>query len=137
MLSRPSGSPARETPGRERTQALRETGVALAIDDFGTGYSSLSRLKRFHVDYLKIDREFVAGLGTDPDDEKIVSAVVGLGRSLGIRLIAEGIETADQLAALVALGCDVGQGYLWARPLPLDEATAFVLRSRPLELPAG
>ncbi len=107
-------------------RALQATGVKIAIDDFGTGYSSLRRLKRFPVDFLKIDREFIAGLGTDDEDDVIVSAVVNLGRSLGLRLIAEGIETTEQLAALDELGCEYGQGYLWSRPLPEAEATAFV-----------
>jgi len=110
----------------EVLRALRSTGVTIAIDDFGTGYSSLSRLKSFPVDFLKIDRSFVAGLGTDAEDDVIVSAVVNLGRSLGLRLIAEGIETEEQLRLLTELGCDFGQGYLWSRPLPFDDATAYV-----------
>jgi len=110
----------------EALRACRATGVTVAIDDFGTGYSSLRRLKRFAVDFLKVDREFVAGLGADPEDDAIVAAVVGLGRSLGLRLIAEGVETEEQLRLLTELGCQFGQGRLWSTAVPEDGAGAFV-----------
>jgi diguanylate cyclase (GGDEF)-like protein/PAS domain S-box-containing protein len=100
---------------------LKKLGVRLAIDDFGTGYSSLIYLKRFPVDMLKVDRAFVSGLGSDSDDSAIVASVVSLARSVGIVAIAEGVETAEQLAALQDLGCGCGQGYLWSRPLPAEE----------------
>ena len=100
---------------------LKELGVQLAIDDFGTGYSSLIYLKRFPVDLLKVDRTFVGGLGSDPDDSAIVASVVGLARAVGIAAIAEGVETIEQLASLQALGCSFGQGYLWSHPLPAAE----------------
>ena len=97
---------------------LRSLGLHLAVDDFGTGYSSLTYLKRFPVEAIKIDRSFVAGLGLDVEDTTIVEAVVNLGHSFGIDVIAEGLETPLQLARLRALGCDRGQGYLFGRPRP-------------------
>lgn len=112
----------------ETLGALRALGVALAIDDFGTGYSSLSHLKRFPVDILKIDRAFVSGLGNGGGDEAIAQAVLTLATALGRQVHAEGIETPEQRAILRAMGCPVGQGYLFARPLPSDEAAAALAR---------
>ncbi len=106
----------------EIMRKLKELGVSLAIDDFGTGYSSLSYLKCFPADYLKIDRAFVDGLGRDHESTAIVSATVGLSGDLGLRLIAEGIETSYQLEKLKELGCGLGQGYYLAKPLPAGEA---------------
>ena len=97
---------------------LRSLGLHLAVDDFGTGYSSLTYLKRFPVEAIKIDRGFVAGLGLDAEDTTIVEAVVNLGHSFGIAVIAEGLETPLQLSRLRAMGCDRGQGYLFGRPRP-------------------
>jgi diguanylate cyclase (GGDEF)-like protein/PAS domain S-box-containing protein len=97
---------------------LRSLGLHLAVDDFGTGYSSLTYLKRFPVEAIKIDRGFVAGLGLDAEDTTIVEAVVNLGHSFGIDVIAEGLETPLQLSRLRELGCDRGQGYLFGRPRP-------------------
>lgn len=99
---------------------LHEQGVGLSVDDFGTGYSSLAYLKRFPITWLKLDRTFVAGLGSDASDTEIVKAVVSLGQSLGLSVVAEGIETPDQLHRLRELGCSCGQGYLLARPTPAD-----------------
>lgn len=93
-------------------------GVRIALDDFGTGYASLSHLKKFPVDVIKIDRSFVRDLADDPDDAAIIRAVANLGRSLGIKTVAEGIETAQQAAFVAAQGCDEGQGYLFGRPAP-------------------
>ena len=97
---------------------LRSLGLHLVVDDFGTGYSSLTYLKRFPVEALKIDKGFVAGLGLDTEDTTIVEAVVNLGHSFGIAVIAEGLETPLQLSRLRELGCDRGQGYLFGRPRP-------------------
>ena len=100
----------------EALRQVREMGIELAIDDFGTGYSSLSWLKRFPIDMVKIDRSFVSGLGHDPGDDAIVAAVIGLAHGLGVRVVAEGVETHRQLAELRARRCDCAQGFLLARP---------------------
>ncbi len=97
---------------------LKSLGVDLGVDDFGTGYSSLTYLRRFPVDFVKIDKSFVSGLPVNPDDDAIVKAVIGLGQALGLTTIAEGVETEEQLARLRALGCDMAQGYYFAKPQP-------------------
>jgi diguanylate cyclase (GGDEF)-like protein len=104
----------------ETLVALKRLGVHLAVDDFGTGYSSLSYLKRFPVDLLKIDRSFIDGLGTDPEDGAIVLAIVSLAQALRLEVVAEGVEQFHQLEALHRLGCDAVQGFLLARPGPPD-----------------
>jgi diguanylate cyclase (GGDEF)-like protein len=106
---------------------LKEVGVCLALDDFGTGYSSLSQLKGLPLDNLKLDQSFVRGLPDDSDDLAICTAVIAMGRALGLRVIAEGVETQAQLAELRRLECDVGQGYLFARPMPADQFFEFAL----------
>jgi EAL domain-containing protein (putative c-di-GMP-specific phosphodiesterase class I) len=102
-------------------RGIRDQGVEVGLDDFGTGYASLTHLRRLPLTFVKIDQSFVQGLGTDHEDEGIVSAVVDLAANLGLRSIAEGVETTDQLERLRELGCDQAQGYLFARPLPPDE----------------
>jgi EAL domain-containing protein (putative c-di-GMP-specific phosphodiesterase class I) len=99
-------------------QSLRAVGVQLAVDDFGTGFATFSSFKQLPVDSLKIDRSFVSGLQQDPQDTAIVHAVIAFGKMLGLRVTGEGIETAGQIEQLRALGCDYGQGYYFARPLP-------------------
>jgi EAL domain-containing protein (putative c-di-GMP-specific phosphodiesterase class I) len=103
--------------------------VRLAIDDFGKGYSSLSYLKMLPVNILKIDRSFVEGLGKDPRDTTIVEAMVSLARSLGLEAVGEGVETAEQLEYLEAVGCELAQGFHLARPLPREEVE-FLLAER-------
>ena len=104
--------------------SISEMGVEIGLDDFGTGYGSLTHLRRLPLTFVKIDQTFVRGLGNSPEDERIVSAVVKLAANLGLRSIAEGVETADQLAFLRELGCDQVQGYLFARPMPPSVITA-------------
>jgi diguanylate cyclase (GGDEF)-like protein/PAS domain S-box-containing protein len=103
---------------------LKRLGVSLTVDDFGTGYSSLAYLKRFPVDELKIDRDFVAGLLSDQEDQAIVAAIINLAHTLGVVAVAEGVESPDQVRRLRALGCDLGQGYHFGRPLAPDDLTA-------------
>ena len=110
-------------------QALRDMGVRLAIDDFGTGYSSLTYLKQLPIDVLKIDRSFVDGLGTDPNDTSIVRMILSLASALDLTAIAEGVETEVQLDALHQYGCELGQGYLWSPGLPPDELVAWLDRT--------
>jgi diguanylate cyclase (GGDEF)-like protein/PAS domain S-box-containing protein len=107
-------------------RSLNTLGVRIALDDFGTGYSSLSHLKRFPIDTLKIDRSFVHDLATDAEDASIVSAVIGMGKGLQIRVVAEGVETLEQLAFLRKQGCPEGQGHYFGRPVSAREFTLLV-----------
>lgn len=99
---------------------LQQLGLQLAIDDFGTGYSSLLYLKPFPVGVLKIDRSFVADIGRDPEDEAIAQAIISLGHSLNVEVVAEGIETEEQERLLQELGCTLGQGFRYGRPEPIS-----------------
>ncbi|MBZ0093460.1 MAG: EAL domain-containing protein, partial [Sulfuricellaceae bacterium] len=108
---------------------LHERGIRMSIDDFGTGYSSLSYLKKFKVYKLKIDQSFVRDIGTDPEDKAIVSAIIHMATSLGLKTIAEGVETEGQLAFLREQGCDEVQGYYFSKPLPADLFAEFVRAS--------
>ena len=102
---------------------LKQIGVDLSLDDFGTGHSSMDYLKFLPVDELKIEKRFVAGLLTDHRDRAIVTAITQLGHDLGLRVVAEGIETREQRDLVRELGCDVGQGYWFGRPRPMSAAT--------------
>ena len=113
--------------------SLRDLGVKIAIDDFGTGYSSLSYLKRWRVDSLKIDRKFINDIVTDPSDHAIVSAIIAMARSLNIQVVAEGIETWQQLEILRNMGCALAQGFLFAKPCSAGDALRY-LRVEPLDL---
>ncbi|MGH9100458.1 MAG: putative bifunctional diguanylate cyclase/phosphodiesterase, partial [Acidimicrobiales bacterium] len=109
-------------------EEIRSMGVQLAIDDFGTGFSSMSQLKSLPVDVLKIDREFVDGVAGDPTDQAIVETIVRLARAFKLDVVGEGIETAEDLATLVRLGCRRGQGFLLSHPLPPEELSPIFLR---------
>jgi EAL domain-containing protein (putative c-di-GMP-specific phosphodiesterase class I) len=111
---------------QQTLQRLRAMGVAVAIDDFGTGYSSLAYLKRFTADILKLDRSFVGGLPQGTQDLAIAEAVLALARRLGMAVVAEGVETAEQLRALERLGCDMVQGYHVGRPVPPQQLAALL-----------
>ena len=115
----------------ETLRRLYDMGVSISVDDFGTGYGSLTYLRRFPVSKLKIDRSFVQGIGKDADDEAIVRAVIGLGRSLNMRTLAEGIETEEQLAFLKADGCDEGQGYYFSPAVPPEELVSLLEEQTP------
>jgi EAL domain-containing protein (putative c-di-GMP-specific phosphodiesterase class I) len=107
-------------------------GVALSLDDFGTGYSSLSYLKRFPIDTLKIDRSFVISIPDDVDDCAIAGAIVSMSKQLKHNVIAEGVESGDQLAFLKSLGCDEIQGYLFSPPVPAETFAAMVREGKRL-----
>ena len=114
---------------------LKDLGVLIALDDFGTGYCSLSYLNQFPVDIVKIDRTFIANLGLDPVTDIIVTAVVQLAHALQMSVIAEGIETLDQHRTVTALGCDAGQGFFFARPMPAGNVDTLLHADTRLHLP--
>ena len=107
---------------------LQSRGCRISLDDFGTGYSSLSNLKRFPVQTLKIDRSFVSGIGSSKEDEAIVVAILAMAQNLGMHVVAEGVETDEQLNFLIERKCDEVQGFLVSRPVPLEEVGAVLDR---------
>jgi diguanylate cyclase (GGDEF)-like protein len=115
--------------------ALDRLGIAISLDDFGTGYSSLQHLRRLPLAEVKVDRSFVLGMATDADDAAIVTSIVELARSLGLRVVAEGVEDKETWRRLAGAGCHVGQGWFYARPMPGDELLAWLGRYRPLPAP--
>jgi EAL domain-containing protein (putative c-di-GMP-specific phosphodiesterase class I) len=116
---------------QQQVAALKALGVKVSIDDFGTGYSSLAYLKRFDIDKLKIDQSFVLGMLEDSADAAIVHAVIALGHTLGLKVVAEGVENLPTAQTLTALGCDELQGYCFSRPIPLSDWVGY-LRSNAL-----
>ena len=111
-------------------KTLCDQGIKIALDDFGTGYASLTHLKRFPVDHIKIDRSFVQDLEQDPDDEAIIAAVIGLGRSLKLQITAEGVETAGQAQRLREMGCEYAQGFYFSQPVAGSDVPDLISRSR-------
>jgi len=111
----------------ETLRALRSVGVHLAIDGFGAGFSSLAHLRRLPVDALKIDLSFVRGATTDPDDASVVTAVIAVAHSLGLRVVAQGVESEAQVTLLRSLGCDEVQGFLWSPPVPASECEKLLV----------
>ena len=110
-------------------RALHCSGVRISIDDFGTGYSSLSHLKRFPINTVKIDRSFIRDITTDSDDAAIVSAIIAMSHNMGLKVIAEGVETQEQLEFLRSLDCEEVQGFLFSPPVPHPEAYALLDQS--------
>ena len=116
-----------DTPAVVRTlNELNSLGITLALDDFGTGYSSLSYLRKFPLQVLKIDKAFVQDLGKDLDSESLVYAIIAMAKSLRMQVVAEGVETTEQLQFLQARGVDLVQGYLFSRPVPADQFRALL-----------
>jgi len=109
---------------------LKSLGIRLAIDDFGTGYTSLSYLKRFPVDYLKIDRSFTGELETGAGDRVTLTAIIDIAHALSLEVLAEGVEDAGQLARLQELGCDLAQGHYFSEPLPPEAASELLANDR-------
>ena len=108
---------------------LQDLGIHIVIDDFGTGYSSLAYLQQFPVDSLKIDRSFISGMGKSPEGDSLIHTLIQLGKALNLETLAEGIEEDGQLAQLRGEKCDVGQGYLFARPVAPEEIEQYFSRS--------
>lgn len=118
---------------RDKLQRFRDVGMSIALDDFGTGYSSMAYLKKFNIDFLKIDRSFVHDLEVDPNDRAIAEAIVVMAHKLGLKTIAEGVETEQQKAMLAEVGCDYVQGYFYAKPMSVDAFMDYVKKQHLIE----
>ena len=114
----------------EKLLQFSDAGIQVALDDFGTGYSAMAYLKRFDIDYLKIDQSFVHDMANDSSDRAIVEAIIAMAHKLGIKVVAEGIETVEQHDFLVSVGCDYGQGYLFSKPLPEGDFVTLLMREQ-------
>jgi EAL domain-containing protein (putative c-di-GMP-specific phosphodiesterase class I) len=115
------------------TRSLRQLkahGVRLAVDDFGTGYSSLGSLRQFPVDFVKIDRVFVSGIEHNPQDAVVLAGIIDLAHAMKLRVVAEGVETRGERDRLQSMGCDLAQGYLFARPMPAGDAASLLREHR-------
>ena len=110
----------------DKLALYRNAGIQIAIDDFGTGYSALSYLKRFHIDFLKIDQSFIRDIEADTNDLALSQAIIVMAHALGLKVIAEGVETANQLKLLTDAGCDYAQGFFFSKALPADQFEAFL-----------
>ena len=115
----------------EHLLELGDAGIQVSLDDFGTGYSSMSYLQKFDIDFIKIDQSFVRHLIPGATDLALCKAIIVMAHELGMKVIAEGVETEQQRDLLLAAGCDYGQGYLFAKPMPVEEFEAFV-NARPI-----
>ncbi len=111
----------------ETLRKLKDMGAHISIDDFGTGYSSLMYLKTFPIDTIKIDKSFVKDMTTDSDDQAITQAIISMAHSLKLDVVAEGVETKEQLELLKSQNCDIIQGYLFSRPIPADDIPPLLL----------
>ena len=110
----------------KKMQKFKDANIQISLDDFGTGYASLSYLKRFDIEFLKIDKSYVQSMGTQKDVLILCESIIQMAHKLGIQVIAEGIETEQQLVTLKSLGCNYGQGYLFSKPLPVEDFDLFV-----------
>jgi len=114
---------------QDKLLAFRDAGIQVSLDDFGTGYSAMSYLQRFDIDYLKIDQSFVRNMVKNHGDQVIAEAIIVMAHKLGIKVVAEGVETEEQRKMLVAAGCDFGQGFLFAKPMPAAEFDRYLEHS--------
>ena len=117
------------TEVKDTLLAYRDAGIQVSLDDFGTGYSAMSYLQRFDIDYIKIDQSFVRNMVNNVGDQAIVEAIIVMAHKLNMKVIAEGVETAQQRDILATAGCDYGQGYLFARPMPATQFDEFLSQS--------
>lgn len=115
---------------KDRLLASRDAGIQVAIDDFGTGYSSLAYLRKFDIDYLKIDQSFVSNLGNQTDDMALCEAIIVMAHKLGLKVIAEGVETEQQRDILKNAGCDYAQGFLFSKAIPAEELEALLRKNK-------